>query len=1458
MKCLTWSMALFASLSALAGECEWKFSKHLAKYMRIEGNRLIVDVPAGVTNVWASATRPIDLSDFAVSTLEVSVRCRGEDVVRIPRPARGESGVRLSLNYDDPVVGERRYAHATIPDGGSFDWTNLVLRASFGEVSPSADAKAQLVIGLTQASGRIEYDLSSFSFGKAPPMFKCKDNDYQVRYPGRISSLPRMRGVMGRGNCLNTEQDIEDLKNYGANLIRLQMNGFATKRPLRKGEKAKTLADWNQWLAKNLDHAEEVLGWLEKRDMMMVLDMHNPPLKGYGKDGDVFYVREYAARFIEAWREIAVRFKGRKGIYGYDLMNEPLQIRQALPDCDYWNIQRRAAEAIRTVDPDATIIFAANEWSAPWAFTYLAALEMDNVIYHLHMYVPGGYTHQGANGAARPSAERLLSYPNKGKGWDKAYLRRMLEPVVKFQKRHNAKIFVGEFSACIYAPGAGQYLRDCISLFEEYGWDWTYHSFREAFWWNVETVIDPVTGKPVPNKDNDRFHALIDGFKGLSAQAGGAGNAKDVAEVEKYPYELVRAGRMADETPETADLSDVGIWDVSSSNAVARLTRASDRGLFHESVGRLWWRGTNADAAVVLRLKEPVTLTNDFSFASFWLWGDMRKDRKVPGRPPLLVTVDFEDKDGRTFSTDVCTVEHLEWFKLDMRVPERITEAARAVAGAKLLGLTVRGATGMEGRTVDLAWLSVFQPEMPPLAIRPRAKRGVVLFPGQPQGVNTGEGRLPFPDRETTVLPTPNNDVAAKIEWRFPEDPGIWDDFAFRYAGGAWHRPTVGGGLLFVRSTRDCSEKKRIRVKCDVLSRETVPGGGCRYACSFRDGESELGSGTVAFRPRGHVMAIDVAVTGGKVIEVRFGDWDEPVERTCVPFLTYKGYGRPLRPYLCSFRQGDETVFSLACFDWTQTGATCIIDAHGLRYDLKTDGTLNPCFERLTLAVSPDPLDVMPVVPNPVSPWKMVTGTHVWTSTSPWGRDPAARDRLLARFRDLKRRGFERLVICDHEAMWRDGEESYTFRTEAAPAKGGDAAQSAYTRALIDELGYRYGPYNNFIDFVPLNANFRRSRCALGWGGRLLPTWVRCYKAKPTYGVEASAEIPFILQRKFRFNAGYCDLITGLAPWSLVEADARDPGACSSAHVFYTRGETLLLQKQAWNGPVYSEGGCHFPYCGLVDGSYGQDPGANLQRSPWLVDFTLKRLAPLCCDFGMGDFKMFWREGVPLDKTMARDRFLAATVAFGHSGFLLRGSREDETLSYFMIQAAAARYTQAKAETVRYADADGRLLPLGQAIASGTLMRSQVVTAYSDGTVTAVNGSTNLMMSAGGFVLPPNGYAVKTPDGSVEVFSGEKDGHRIDWAKSPDYALVNGRGHAVDTPVGGTDGLIVRLLRRKGEEEVFASSATFVELPVKAVAIERCDAAGATVGRMPFAVSGNRTRFVPDGHNGSYLVRTLF
>ena len=89
-------------------------------------------------------------------------------------------------------------------------------------------------------------------------------------------------------------------------------------------------------------------------------------------------------------------------------------------------------------------------------------------------------------------------------------------PVRAFEKRHGAKIYVGEFSAPAWAPGADRYIADCIALFREYGWDWTYHAFREWEGWSVEH--EPVkfgTSHDCfrPSADNPRKRALLEGLK---------------------------------------------------------------------------------------------------------------------------------------------------------------------------------------------------------------------------------------------------------------------------------------------------------------------------------------------------------------------------------------------------------------------------------------------------------------------------------------------------------------------------------------------------------------------------------------------------------------------------------------------------------------------------------------------------------------------------------------------------------------------------------------------------------------------------------------------------------------------------------------------------------------------------------------------------------------------------------
>ena len=131
------------------------------------------------------------------------------------------------------------------------------------------------------------------------------------------------------------------------------------------------------------------------------------------------------------------------------------------------------------------------------------------------MYNPGSFTHQGVNNTyGEQGKQERIAYPGviDGAKWDKEMIRKSLKPVRDFQLRHNARIYVGEFSAIAWAPGAEKYLADCISVFDEYGWDWTYHAFRESPIWDLEKAgTSRADIRPVP--DNDRKQAVLEGLK---------------------------------------------------------------------------------------------------------------------------------------------------------------------------------------------------------------------------------------------------------------------------------------------------------------------------------------------------------------------------------------------------------------------------------------------------------------------------------------------------------------------------------------------------------------------------------------------------------------------------------------------------------------------------------------------------------------------------------------------------------------------------------------------------------------------------------------------------------------------------------------------------------------------------------------------------------------------------------
>lgn len=105
-----------------------------------------------------------------------------------------------------------------------------------------------------------------------------------------------------------------------------------------------------------------------------------------------------------------------------------------------------------------------------------------------------------------------MPYPDPKRGRNRDWLRKTLGNVREFQNRHGARIYVGEFSAAAWAEGADRYIEDCISIFKEYGWDWTYHSFRGWNGWSVEHEGDSIKTMR-PSVDNPRKRALLKGLK---------------------------------------------------------------------------------------------------------------------------------------------------------------------------------------------------------------------------------------------------------------------------------------------------------------------------------------------------------------------------------------------------------------------------------------------------------------------------------------------------------------------------------------------------------------------------------------------------------------------------------------------------------------------------------------------------------------------------------------------------------------------------------------------------------------------------------------------------------------------------------------------------------------------------------------------------------------------------------
>ncbi len=320
----------------------------------------------------------------------------------------------------------------------------------------------------------------------------------------RITDNRPNRGVMSPQTGVNSG-DIDTLKNiWRANVMRWQI--VDPTAPY-------SLDGFGPWLNQKLALLDNALSLCEPLGIKLLIDMHWTP---GGHDNtpekvlEVFKTQAANDTLVAAWQRIATKYKGNPGIFGYDLINEPVQPTPPIAGLDARTTEITIGNAIRAIDRTTPIFISFAQGDDPYAYKNPTPVPLTNVFYEVHMYIPHSFTAQ--------SPDTVVTYPGniENQQYNQSTLAGLLGMVRAFQTQYNTRIFVGEFSAARYAPGAATYLQDCIGIFEGYGWSWCYHAYREAKIWNLEYADTPKTDNAQRqlSPPTDRYNVVVGG--GLS------------------------------------------------------------------------------------------------------------------------------------------------------------------------------------------------------------------------------------------------------------------------------------------------------------------------------------------------------------------------------------------------------------------------------------------------------------------------------------------------------------------------------------------------------------------------------------------------------------------------------------------------------------------------------------------------------------------------------------------------------------------------------------------------------------------------------------------------------------------------------------------------------------------------------------------------------------------------------